>query len=238
MWEPRHLTPLWASTACYLTLPLLNVTSICSAFILPTDMSCLLYTLAATLYSATVSGQRLRKHVPAVTNTHAIIKLLLETGFSVCGPCRNVKTRTAGAMSSSPCGGGIEYLHRDPASRRRWKGKSRIWDSKIWPRVLRDSDPKITALARASCNCEQQIRPLVREGAPNKKTRNCQTVIKIWLWAPDVCFIPRQTGRLDSGSLYDSDSVSSVVSSTSQRTTALAQKLKNLHCSEQLPSND
>jgi hypothetical protein len=34
---------------------------------------------------------------------------------------------------SSPCGGGIEYLHRDPASRRRQrKGKSQIWDSKIW----------------------------------------------------------------------------------------------------------
>jgi hypothetical protein len=52
---------------------------------------------------------------------------------------------------------------------------SRIWDSKIWPRVLRVSDPKMTALARASSNC-----PLVREGAPNQQTRNCQTIIKIW----------------------------------------------------------
>jgi hypothetical protein len=81
----------------------------------------------------------------------------------------------------SLCGGGVEYLHRDPASRRRrWKGKSRIWDSKIWPRVLRDSDPKITALARASSNCKGQTRPLVREGALNQQTRNCQTIIKIW----------------------------------------------------------
>jgi hypothetical protein len=44
---------------------------------------------------------------------------------------------------------------------------SRICDSKIWPRVLRDSDPKMTALARTSRNCKGQIRPLVREGAPN-----------------------------------------------------------------------
>jgi hypothetical protein len=80
-----------------------------------------------------------------------------------------------------PCGGGVEYLHRDPASRRRRrKGKSRIWDSKIWPPVLRDSDQKMTALARSSCNCNRQTRPLVREGVPNQQIRNCQTIKKIW----------------------------------------------------------
>jgi hypothetical protein len=85
------------------------------------------------------------------------------------------------AQKSSPCGGGVEYLHRDPASRRRRrKGKSRIWDSKIWPRVLRESDPKMTALARANSNCKRQTRPLVRESAPNQQTRNSQTIIKIW----------------------------------------------------------
>jgi hypothetical protein len=48
-------------------------------------------------------------------------------------------------------GGGIEYLHRSPASRRkRRKEKSRIRDSKIWSRVPLDSDPRMTALARAS----------------------------------------------------------------------------------------
>jgi hypothetical protein len=40
-----------------------------------------------------------------------------------------------------PCGGEVELLHRDPASRRRRrKGKSQIWDSKIWSRDQRDSD--------------------------------------------------------------------------------------------------
>jgi hypothetical protein len=40
---------------------------------------------------------------------------------------------------SDPCGGGVEYLHRDPASRRsRRKGKSQIWDSKIRLQVPRD----------------------------------------------------------------------------------------------------
>jgi hypothetical protein len=54
-------------------------------------------------------------------------------------------------VSTVPCGGEVEYLHRDPASRgRRRKGKSQIWDSKIWSRVLRDTGPRNTMLAKAS----------------------------------------------------------------------------------------
>jgi hypothetical protein len=99
-----------------------------------------------------------------------------------------------------PCGGGFESLHRSPASRRwRRKGKSRIWDSKIWSRDPRVLDPKMTALARASSNCKRQTRPLVRESAPYQHTRNCLTVIKLWPLAPDGCFIPRQTGWLTVG---------------------------------------
>jgi hypothetical protein len=68
--------------------------------------------------------------------------------------------------SSYPCGGGVEYLHRSPASRRtRRKWKSRIWDSKIWLRVPRDSDPKMTALARARNNCKQDPSSRQRERA-------------------------------------------------------------------------
>jgi hypothetical protein len=60
------------------------------------------------------------------------------------------------------------------------KGKSRIWDSKIWSRVSRDSDLRMTALAKASSNCKWQTRPLVRESAPHQQNRNCLTIIKIW----------------------------------------------------------
>jgi hypothetical protein len=99
-----------------------------------------------------------------------------------------------------PCGGGIEYLNRSPAShRRRRKVKSRIWDSKVWSPVPRDSDPRMTALARTSSNCKRETRPLVRESAPHQQTHNCLAIIKIWLWAPDGCFIPRETGRLTVG---------------------------------------
>jgi hypothetical protein len=46
-----------------------------------------------------------------------------------------------------PCGGGVEYLHRSPATcRRRQKQKSQIWDSKVWSRVPRYSDPRMNAV--------------------------------------------------------------------------------------------
>jgi hypothetical protein len=97
-------------------------------------------------------------------------------------------------------GGGVEYLHCSPARRtRRRKGKSGIWGGKIWPRVPRDSGPKMTALARARSNYKQQTRPLVRESTLYQQTRNCLKITTIWSWAPEGCFIPRKTGRLTVG---------------------------------------
>jgi hypothetical protein len=49
--------------------------------------------------------------------------------------------RQLGRQRQNPCGGGVEYLHRDPASRRRRrKGKSQIWDRKILSQAPRDYD--------------------------------------------------------------------------------------------------
>jgi hypothetical protein len=99
-----------------------------------------------------------------------------------------------------PCGGGVEYLHRDPASRRRRrKGKPQLWDSKIWSQVPRDSHPTKTALARASSIYKRQTRPLVREGAPQVQDRNCHASNKDLVVSPRWCFVPRQTGRLTVG---------------------------------------
>jgi hypothetical protein len=71
-----------------------------------------------------ITRQRLSKHVPAATNTQATIEELLEAMFSVGSAPRlyNEKPRP-----DYKCGGGVEYLHRDPASRRRRRnGKSQI----------------------------------------------------------------------------------------------------------------
>jgi hypothetical protein len=110
----------------------------------------------------------------------------IATRCPISGPGVLLKRNRSRQLVRYPCGGGIEYLHCDPASRRRRrKGKSQIWDSEIWSRVPRDSGPRKTALARASSMYKRQTRPLVREGAPHNEARNCQTVINIWSWAPD-----------------------------------------------------
>jgi hypothetical protein len=96
-----------------------------------------------------------------------ILQLLLETVFST----RSVQR-------------GYKDDNRDTVSRRRRrKGKHlKSETGKIRSQVPRDSDPRMTALARASTNCKRQIRPLVRESAPppHQQTRNCLTVIKMW----------------------------------------------------------
>jgi hypothetical protein len=50
---------------------------------------------------------------------------------------------------------------------------------------------------------KRQIRPLVREGAPQRKNSNSQTESNIWSWAPDGA---RHQDRLtDRQSQYDFD---------------------------------
>jgi hypothetical protein len=58
---------------------------------------------------------------------------------------------------------------------------------------------RLTVLARSSSKCKRHTRPLVRQNASYQRTSNCQTIINIWSHAPDVCFIPGQTGRLTVG---------------------------------------
>jgi hypothetical protein len=97
---------------------------------------------------------------------------------------------------SSPRGGGIEYLHRDPASRRRrrkgslksqtvkYGRESQGTRTKERLRVPRDSDQRKIALARASNIYIRQTRPLVREGAPQEQDRNCHTSNKDLVVSP------------------------------------------------------
>jgi hypothetical protein len=45
--------------------------------------------------------------------------------------------------------------------------------------------PEKDCAGKGSSMYKWQTRPLVREGAPQKQDRNCQTVINIWSWAAD-----------------------------------------------------
>jgi hypothetical protein len=63
----------------------------------------------------------------------------------------------------------IEYLHRDPASRRRRrKGKFQNWDSKIWSRDPRDSDPRKIVLERAQQHIQKTDPSSRQRGRPTK----------------------------------------------------------------------
>jgi hypothetical protein len=73
----------------------------------------------------------------------------------LCDPCRGCITRTPTAC-----------------------------DSKIWSQVPRDSDPRKTALARASSTYKRQTRPLVREGALQEQDRNCHISNKYLVVSP------------------------------------------------------
>jgi hypothetical protein len=92
------------------------------------------------------------------------------------GPCREGKILE---LSSTPCGGGFEYLHRSRRSRNMRRKENQmtgsiseppcswriswIWDSKIRSWVPWDSDPRMTALERTSRNCKRQPHHFVRE---------------------------------------------------------------------------
>jgi hypothetical protein len=72
------------------------------------------------------------------------------------------------------------------------------WDSTIWSWVLRYLEARVTELPWPASNCTSKLQthPLVREVATHTQTRKCLTVMKIWLWVPDGCPTPKQTGRL------------------------------------------
>jgi hypothetical protein len=83
--------------------------------------------------------------------------------------------------------------HRGVVLNKAKKGKSQIWESKIWSRGPRDSNPRKTTLGRTNGIYKRQTRPLVREDATEKQDRNCQKVINIWSWAKTYWLTDRQS---------------------------------------------
>jgi hypothetical protein len=72
-----------------------------------------------------VARQRLDRHVFAAADTHATVEELLKSVFSMRSVLRLYSGDLREKLLSIPCGGGVEYLHRCPARRRRQgKGNS------------------------------------------------------------------------------------------------------------------
>jgi hypothetical protein len=136
-----------------------------------------------------ITRQRLGKQVSASTDTQATTEKLLGIVFSVrsarSGNKRRELVNWYWYLVPYPCGGGVQYLHRDPASRRRRrKGKSQSETVKYGLKSQGNSDPRKTALARASSTYKRQTRPLVGEGAPQEQDRNRHTCNKDLVVSP------------------------------------------------------
>jgi hypothetical protein len=122
-----------------------------------------------------IARQRLCKHIPTeanARNNRRAVFPVVHTALVVTQRCgkhiSEALTQHATMDEEVFSVGDAPKLYnedlRQPASRkRRQKGKSLIWDSKIWSRVPRDSDPKMTRLAKASTNCKWQTHPVVRK---------------------------------------------------------------------------
>jgi hypothetical protein len=78
---------------------------------------------------------------------------------------------------------------------------SQIWDSKIRSRAPRGSDPRKTAVARASSIYKIQTRPLVREGAPQRK--NVTITPRLINWPTVSRNVPLTYDRVLSWQLED-----------------------------------
>jgi hypothetical protein len=84
--------------------------------------------------------------------------------FSVRGPCRRFIKDSRGRLHCNWYNWATLFL--GDINTGTWPsrlGESRIWECKLWSWVPRDSDLRMTPLARASSNCKRQTHPLVRE---------------------------------------------------------------------------
>jgi hypothetical protein len=112
-----------------------------------------------------VSWQRLGIQVPAATDTHATIDVLLKTVFSTRSVERSY-TEEAGSNTSTVA---LRVVGGD---------EKRSLESETENMVT-----SATGLGPEN-DCpgegQQQTRPVVRESAPHEQTRNCLTVTKIW----------------------------------------------------------
>jgi hypothetical protein len=87
-----------------------------------------------------------------------------------------------GGITGPPCSWKIWIREPGPPG---WG--SLKWNSKIWPWVLRDFDPRVTALARPRSNCTVNYRPtLSSDRVPHiKKPAIVRERKEIWSWDTD-----------------------------------------------------
>jgi hypothetical protein len=85
-----------------------------------------------------------------------------------------------------PCGGGVEYFRRDPASRRRQRKGSLESETVKYGNEYQGARTRVRLRWQGTAAYTKDRPVLSSERAsPQKQDRNCQTVIHIWSWVLD-----------------------------------------------------
>jgi hypothetical protein len=128
-------------------------------------------------YTGTVSGQRLGKYILTSTDTNATVEELC----FLCGPCRDViitetceeRTETRVETGSNISTVALQVIGGE-------EKKSFISETVKYGRESQGTRTRERQGWQEPAACTKDIRPLVRDGVPQKQDRNCQTVINIW----------------------------------------------------------
>jgi hypothetical protein len=147
-----------------------------------------------------ISRQRLNKHVPMATDTHATIEVLLETVFYTWPVQRGYKRDnwSKTVLSRVEVGSNTPTIALQVIGGNE-KGSLESGTVKYGHESHRTRTREWLLWQRPAAIVNDKTHPLLREGAPHQQTRNCLTVIKLWSYAPDGCFITRQTGWVTIG---------------------------------------
>jgi hypothetical protein len=116
-------------------------------------------------------------------------------GFRTIDVCtsQTVSSYMCICMRYRPCCRGREEIMGSWSFR---LGESQIRDSKIWSWEPRDSDQKRIVLVRPNSKSNLKALPLVRESAPQQRTRKCLKILfkRNWSRVQDGCLTPKQAG--------------------------------------------
>jgi hypothetical protein len=125
--------------------------------------------------------QRLGKHIPAKAyapnnRTSIVTQWISKQAFStiqrlffLCGPCREVIKGQRMSFEWEPCGGGVEYLHRESASRRRRRKGSLKTGTVKYGREIQGTRTRETLRWRGPAAYTKDRPVLSSERAPHTK---------------------------------------------------------------------
>jgi hypothetical protein len=132
---------------------------------------------------------------------HAESRRMRSNDAEYVSPNRDIPNRlkcfkhNVNRQTGSPCGGGLEYFHRNPCESQKATERepsSLRWDNNAWLWVLSDSDHWQIALQITNPSSRQTGSPKTKSKAIVRQKKGKR---KIWPWAPKGCPTPKRIGH-------------------------------------------